>query len=98
MGELRFEWDPGKARLNLRKHRVAFEEAETAFADEHALIIDDPEHSADETRRVLLGMSARLRILVVVHVYEMVSDTIRIISARRATKSERDTYAKRFQP
>lgn len=98
MGDLRFEWDPAKARLNLRRHRVAFEEAKTVFADEHALIIDDPEHSADERRLVLLGMSAGLRILVVVHVYQTAPDTIRIISARRATKSERLTYAKGLQP
>jgi uncharacterized DUF497 family protein len=98
VGDLRFEWDSAKARLNLRKHRVAFEEAQTVFADEHALIIDDPEHSADETRLVLLGMSVRLRILVVVHVYRMAPETIRIISARRATKAERNTYAKRLQP
>jgi hypothetical protein len=95
---LRFEWDPAKARLNLRKHGVAFEEAQTVFADEHALIIDDPEHSADETRLVLLGMSAGLRILVVVHVCRAAPDMIRIISARRATRSERATYAKRLQP
>lgn len=98
MSELRFDWDPAKARLNLRRHRLAFEEAQTAFADEHALIIDDPEHSADETRLVLLGMSARLRVLVVVHVYRVAPDTIRIISARRATRSERHTYAKGLQP
>jgi uncharacterized DUF497 family protein len=72
--------------------------SQTVFADEHALIIADPEHSADETRLVLLGMSARLRILVVVHVFRMAPETIRIISARRATKAERDTYAKRLQP
>lgn len=77
---------------------MAFEEAQTAFADEHALIIDDPEHSADETRLVLLGMSVMLRILVVVHVYRVAPDTIRIISARRATRSERHTYAKGLQP
>ena len=98
VGDLRFEWDPAKARLNLRRHGVAFEEAKTAFADDHALITDDPEHSADEMRLVLLGMSAGLRILVVVHVYQTAPDTIRIISARRATKTERHTYAKRLQP
>ena len=92
MDDIRFEWDPAKAKLNVRKHRVAFEEARTAFSDDRALIIDDPEHSSDESRFVLLGMSVTLRILVVVHLYRAARDTIRIISARRATKSERAIY------
>lgn len=73
---------------------MAFEEAQTVFSDDRALIIDDPEHSSDESRLVLLGMSATLRILVVVHVYRAARDRIRIISARRATRSERAIYAK----
>ncbi len=97
MGDLRFEWDPAKAKLNIRKHRVAFEEAQTAFSDERAQIIDDPEPVEDETRLVLLGMSATLRVLVVVHVVRAAPDTIRIISARKATKSERASYAKGLQ-
>ncbi len=98
MSEIRFEWDPAKARLNIRKHGISFEEAQTVFSDDRALIIDDPEHSESEPRLVLLGMSAGLRILVVVHAYRADPDTIRIISARRATRSERLTYAKGLQP
>ena len=94
MDDLRFEWDPAKARLNLRKHGVAFDEAQTAFSDERALIIDDLERVGDETRLVLVGMSVVLRVLVVVHVVRAAPDTIRIISARKATKSERGSYAK----
>ena len=62
MDDLRFEWDPAKARLNLRKHGVAFDEAQTAFSDERALIIDDLERVGDETRLVLVGMSVVLRV------------------------------------
>jgi uncharacterized protein len=97
MDEIRFEWDPTKARLNLRKHGVVFEEAQTVFLDDRALIIDDPAHSEDQARFVLLGMSVSLRTLVVVHLYLTDSETIRIISARRATKSERAIYAERLQ-
>jgi uncharacterized protein len=95
MDDIRFEWDPVKAATNLRKHGVSFEEAQTAFLDDHALIADDPEHSTDETRFVLLGLSAPLRMLVVVHVYRTDRGTIRLISARQATKSERETYFER---
>lgn len=69
MSDLHFEWDPAKAAANLRKHGVSFEEAETVFWDERGLLIDDPEHSIGEQRFVLLGLSARLRILIVVHYY-----------------------------
>jgi hypothetical protein len=97
MSELRFEWDPAKAAANLRKHGVAFEEAQTVFSDERALLIDDPEHSMGEERFVVLGFSSGLRILVVVHYYEQDPDTIGIISARRATRSERARYARGWQ-
>lgn len=97
MDDLRFEWDSAKATLNLRKHGVAFEEAQTAFADEHALIIDDLETVGGETRLVLLGMSSGLRVLVVVHVVRVAPERIRIISARKATKSERASYARGLQ-
>jgi len=92
MGELRFEWDPAKAAANLRKHGVSFGEAQTVFWDERGRLIEDPEHSAGEERFVLLGLSARLRILVVVHYYEVEPDTIGIISARKATRRERARY------
>jgi uncharacterized DUF497 family protein len=98
MHDIRFEWDPVKAKANLRKHGVAFEEAETVFSDDAALLIDDPDHSEDEVRFVLLGFSAAPRILVVVHAYRSTPATIRIISARKATKAERAIYVKRPRP
>ena len=93
--EIRFEWDPGKAIANARKHGVTFEEAQTVFFDDLALVIDDPDHSEDEPRFVLLGYSAEARMLVVVHAYRSNPETIRIISARKATKTERAVYVKR---
>jgi hypothetical protein len=95
MHGIQFEWDPAKASANLRNHGITFEEAQTAFFDDLALIIDDPDHSEDEARFVVLGVSAAARILVVVHAYRSAADTIRIISARKATKAERATYLKR---
>ena len=98
MTPLRCAWDPRKNAQNRRKHGVSFEEAETVFTDEHALLIDDPDHSASEDRFVLLGLSARFRILLVVHSYRENEDLIRIISARRATRSERKRYDERWNP
>ena len=98
MGELRFTWDPAKAAANERKHGVSFTEAETVFSDEAALLFDDEEHSVNEERFLLLGLSARLRVLLVVHAHQEADDTIRIISAWKATRSERDQYAARWQP
>ncbi len=93
----RFEWDPRKDAQNQRKHGVAFEEARTVFADEYALLLDDPDHSASEDRFILLGLSAGFRVLVVVHTYRERDDTIRIISARKATKPERQQYDARWR-
>jgi len=98
MSELRFEWDPRKAAANLRKHGIAFSEAQTAFTDEHGLLIDDPEHSADEDRFILLGLSATSRLLVVVHCYRANDLVIRIISARKADRLERRQYEEREIP
>ncbi|MCP4556349.1 MAG: BrnT family toxin [Herbaspirillum sp.] len=92
MAELKIEWDPRKAASNQRKHGISFEEASTAFSDERARIVSDPDHSEDEERFVLLGMSWSLRVLVVCHCYREKSDLIRIFSARRATKAERAQY------
>ena len=92
MDPIHFEWDPAKATANLRKHGVSFAEAETAFGDERALVIDDPDHSAAEERFILLGTSAALRTLVVVHCYRAADAVIRLISARKATRSERAQY------
>ena len=69
MAELRFEWDPKKKRENRRRHKVPFEEAETAFADEHGLLKADPDHSEEEDRFILLGLSATLTLLVICHTY-----------------------------
>ena len=98
MAELRFDWDPRKDSANQRKHGVSFEEALTVFSDERALLIDDPDHSDDEDRFALLGLSANLRILVVCHCYRETDDSIRIISARKANRSERVEYQKRWKP
>jgi uncharacterized protein len=96
MAEPRFGWDPRKGALNQRKHGVSFEEARTVFGDEHGLLLDDPDHSGAEERFVLLGLSAAFRVLVVVHSYREDEDTIRIISARKATRHERDQYDARW--
>ena len=98
MSDLRFEWDPRKAAANLRKHGVSFSEAETVFADEHGIIIDDVEHSDAEERFVLLGISAASRSLVVVHCYRADDLIIRIISARKADRIERRQYHEGSQP
>ena len=97
MADLRFEWDAHKEARNRRKHGVAFSEAETVFSDEHAVLIDDPDHSEEEDRYVLLGLSASLRALVVVHCYREAQGVIRIISARKATRTERDFYNRRWE-
>jgi len=92
MSALTFEWDKRKAAANLKKHGVSFEEAKSAFYDEHAKLIDDPDHSEDEDRMVLLGLSYALRLLVVCHCYRDEGGVIRIISARKATASESKSY------
>lgn len=93
MPELTFEWNSRKAAENRRKHRVSFEEAKSAFLDENARVIADPDHSADEDRFVLLGLSIQLRLLIVVHCYRESENVIRIISARKADPSERRQYS-----
>lgn len=95
---LRFEWNPQKDEANQRKHGIDFQEASTAFEDEDALLLDDPEHSTgEEDRLLLLGLSSRLRLLLVVHCYRESDQVIRIISARPATKGERRFYGRRFR-
>ncbi len=98
MSGVRFEWDPAKAALNLRKHGVSFEDAESVFSDERGFLLDDPDHSGIEDRFILLGLSAAWAVLVVVHCYRADDQVIRIISARRATRQERDLYIRRWQP
>jgi uncharacterized DUF497 family protein len=97
MSSVRFEWDSQKAADNQRKHGVSFPEAETAFSDEFATIIDDPDHSTGEGRFILLGMSTRLRVLVVVHCLRESGSVIRLISARKATRPERAQYDARWK-
>lgn len=97
MINLRIEWDAQKDSQNRRKHGISFGEAESIFTDEHALLLDDPEHSTEEERFILLGLSVRLRILVVVHAYREDLAIIRIISARKATRRERNIYNQRWR-
>ena len=92
-----FEWDPAKAALNLRKHGISFLEAASAFEDEQSLMLEEAIHLEGEHRFVLLGMSSEVRILVVVHCYRAEGANIRIISARKATRSERDQYVARWE-
>lgn len=86
-------WDPRKADLNELAHGVGFDEATSAFFDAQALLIPDPDHSAREDRFVLLGASARSRLLVACHCYREQAHVIRIISAREATRAETARYA-----
>ena len=92
MSTLRFEWDERKAEVNAKKHGVSFEEARSAFFDERARLIDDPDHSEDEERFILLGLSSSLRLLLVCHCYRTAGNVIRIISARKATAQESKSY------
>jgi uncharacterized protein len=92
---LSFNWDARKNALNRKKHGISFEEAQTAFVDENALLIDDPDHSIDEDRFILLDLSTRLCLLVVCHCYREQDDVIRIRSARKATLAEQGQYWER---
>ena len=96
MAELRFDWDDRKNAHNSHKHGISFEEAETVFLDEQALLIFDPDHSGDEERFILLGLSSAWRTLVVCHCYRRQGDVIRLISARRANRLERKQYDARW--
>ena len=92
------EWDEAKSRANKRKHGVSFEEAASVFYDENALLMADPDHSEDEDRFLLLGLSLQLRILVVSHCYRSEDDCIRWISAWKADRLERRQYNARLGP
>jgi uncharacterized DUF497 family protein len=92
MTKLRFEWDDTKSRDNVRKHGVTFAEAQTVFFDENAVEFFDDEHSTQEDRFLLLGLSSKLRVLLVCHCLRESGSVIRIISARKATKNERGLY------
>ena len=88
------EWISAPLDANKRKHGVSFDEAKSVFADENGRLIHDPDHSEDENRYILLGLSAKLLLLVVVHIYQKNDESIRIISARKATKTEVKTYTR----
>ena len=98
MGAIHFVWDERKNAINKRKHGVSFEEGQTVFSDDNALFMHDPDHSEDEDRFLLLGLSAIARLLVVCHFYREETDTIRIISVWKATKSETAQYVRRRKP
>ena len=89
---IKFNWDENKNKANIKKHGVSFEEASSVFYDEEALIINDSAHSRDEERFVLIGFSYKYNLLVVCHCYRQNEEIIRIISARKATKTERNIY------
>jgi uncharacterized protein len=89
---MHFLWDQNKNHTNIKKHKISFEEAKTVFFDENARFISDPEHSITEERFIILGISNKLKMLLVVHTFQENDDTIRIISARKATKSESKYY------
>ena len=92
MSGLSFEWDERKNRANRKKHGVSFEEAQTVFLDENAIRFHDPDHSDEEDRFIMLGMSVKLRTLVVCHCFRAEESVIRIVSARKATRTEAAAY------
>jgi hypothetical protein len=92
MDEIRFEWDDLKNEINKAKHNISFEEAQTVFYDEDALLIADPEHSLNEERFIILGFSNKANLLIVSHCYRAEDMVIRIISARNATNNEAKAY------
>ena len=94
MEAIRFEWDENKNHINQNKHKISFEEAKTVFYDEEALVIDDPEHSEQEERFIILGLSSKANLLIVCHCYRESDTVIRIISARKATRTESEYYGK----
>ena len=91
---MQFEWDEEKAEINLRKHKVGFEEAKTVFGDPSSITVDDPDHSSDEQRYIDIGKSSSGKLLVIV--YTERGSTTRIISCRKATPAERKKYEKQF--
>ena len=89
-----FDWCENKNRINLEKHGITFEEASTVFFDDRAILFDDPEHSIDEDRFLLLGMSETAKVCIVCHCYRESDTVIRIISARQATRKEEQRYVR----
>src|ERR1035441_1047562 len=97
MGNIEFAWNRRKARANHVKHGVSFEEAQSVFLDESARLIDDPDHSGEEDRFLLLGYSFDAHCLIVSHCYRESGSIIRLISARRATAQEEEVYWSRSE-
>lgn len=89
-----FDWDDNKNKINITKHGISFEEASSVFLDEKALLFDDPEHSEEEERFLLLGMSEEANLCIVCHCYRESDTVIRLISARKATKKESERYVR----
>lgn len=89
---MRFQWDKNKNIANIKKHKISFEEAKTVFFDDNARLIPDPEHSISEECFIILGITNKLKLLSIAHTYKENDDTIRIVSARKATKSESKYY------
>jgi len=94
MSDIHFAWDARKSRENKRKHGISFEEAQTVFFDENAVRYYDPDHSEEEDRFIMLGLSLKLRALVVCHCFRLDDRSIRIISARKADKREAAAYGR----
>lgn len=91
-----FEWDEAKNKINQAKHGISFEEAQSVFEDAYAILFDDPDHSEEEERFLIIGMSDAKGICIVSHCYRGADDRIRIISARAATQKERNVYIEQF--
>lgn len=96
MDAISFDWDEEKNKKNIIKHRVSFEEAATVFYDEYAIVFDDPDHSVEENRFLIIGVSRTDKLCIVSHCYRNEDEIIRIISARPAEKSEKEYYNEQF--
>mgnify|MGYP003309481480 CR=1 FL=1 len=92
MRTIEFEWDENKNEINKKKHGLSFEEAREVFEDEDAILFDDPDHSLDEDRFLIIGETKSLKICIVSHCYRDNDNIIRLISARKATKKEKKIY------
>ena len=96
MNDIAFEWDEHKNAINIKKHGLSFEEAATVFYDNEAILFDDPDHSVDENRFLILGVSRNENLCIVSHCYRDSENRIRIISARLADKEEKEVYNEQF--
>ena len=96
MNAISFDWDENKNQINIRKHGLSFEEALTVFYDDYAIVFDDPDHSISENRFLIIGTSKRNRLCIVSHCYRNSDNVIRIISARKASKTEKQVYNEQF--